>query len=66
MSGTPLTTYAEREFKYQVRREISNQIRKQCPKGDPFVTGVTVMLGTVLVLAVLNEILNGKDQGRTR
>lgn len=66
MTDLPIKNYAERELKYQVRREISNELRKGCPKGDPMVTAVTVMLGTVLAMAALNAILNGSDQGRNR
>ena len=66
MTGLPIKNYAERELKYQVRREISNEIRKNCPRGDPMVTAVTVMLGTVLAMAALNAILNGSTQDRTR
>jgi len=66
MTSLPIKNYAERELKYQVRREISSEIRKNCPRGDPMVTAVTVMLGTVLAMAALNAILNGSDQGRNR
>jgi hypothetical protein len=66
MTGFSLKNYAERELKYQARREISNEIRKNCPKGDPMVTGITVMLGTVLALAALNAIFNGSARDRTR
>lgn len=66
MSSPPLTRYAQRELEYQLRREISNGIRKSCPKGDPMVTCITVMLGTVLTMAAFNAILNGNAQGRTR
>ncbi len=66
MTGPNLQSYAERELKYQVRREISKEIRKNCPKGDPMVTGVTVMLGAFLAMAALNAIFNGSAQDRTR
>jgi len=46
-------------LKYQARKEDSKEIRKNCPEGDPMVTGVTVMLGTIIAMAVFNAMLNG-------
>ena len=64
MSCPSLKSHVERELKYQARREISYQIRRNVPKGDPMVTGITVMLGTVLAIAALNAILYCSVQGR--
>jgi hypothetical protein len=68
MDTQTLTRYAEHELKYQVRKEISKGIRKNCtePNSDPMVAGVTVVLGTILAMAVFNAILAGKSAGRLR
>ena len=59
--------FAERELKYHVRREIASGIRKSCPQDDnPMVSGITVMLGTVLTMAAFSVLLNGHGRGRTR
>ncbi len=61
-----LQSYAERELNYQVRKEISKEIRNNAPEGDPMVTAVTVMLGTVLAMAVFSAMLSRSGQGRMR
>jgi hypothetical protein len=66
MNGPTVTGYAQRELKYQIRREISKEIRKSCPKGDPMATCITVMLGTVLAMAALDAILNRNTEIRGR
>jgi hypothetical protein len=66
MSGPTFHDLAERELKYQARREISKEIRNHCPKGDPMVTGAIVMLGTVLAMAVFSAIISDCGRGRTR
>ncbi len=66
MTSPNITRYAQRELKYQIRGEIARGIRKSCPKGDPMVTGITVMLGTILAMAALDAILNRNSEGRTR
>jgi hypothetical protein len=53
-----LERYAKNELKYQVKRGVSSQIRKQCPKGDPMVTGITVVMGTFLLMTIFNSILD--------
>ena len=58
--------FAERELKYQARKKISNEIRKNCPEGDPMVTGITVMLGTIIAMAVFSAMLSGGGRGRPR
>jgi len=57
-------SYAERELKYQVRKEVSKKIRDNCPDSDPMVTGITVMLGTVLAMAVFTAIIAGQGKSR--
>jgi hypothetical protein len=64
--GRTIERYAERELKYRLRGEIAKEIRKGCPKGNPMVTGITVMLGTALLMAAFNAALKGDDQGWTR
>ena len=49
MTDATLMSYAERELKYQARKKISNEIRKNCAEGDPMATSITVMLGTRVV-----------------
>jgi hypothetical protein len=66
MSQSPLETFATHELKYQARKQISQEIRDRCPKGDPMVTNVTVMLGTILAMAVFSAMLKGSSGGRTR
>ena len=66
MSGLNFARYAQQELKYRIRREIAGGIRKSCPKGDPMVACITVMLGTVLAMAALDNILNRNAEGRTR
>jgi hypothetical protein len=66
ISNPSLARYAQRELQYQLRGEIARGIRKSCPKGDPMVTCITVMLGTVLAMAALDAILNRNADGRTR
>jgi len=61
MGGPTLQNYAKQELKYQLRREISKEIRNHCPKSDPMVTGITVMMGTFLAMAVFSAILNGRE-----
>ena len=62
MTDSGLMFFAERELKYQARKEISNEIRKNGPEGDPMVTGITVMLGTGM--AVFERMLSGGSRGR--
>jgi hypothetical protein len=63
MSGDTLQSYAERELNYQVRKEISKQIRNSCPEGDPMVTGATVMLGSILAMAAFSAMLSKNGRG---
>lgn len=66
MSDSSLLDYAQRELKYQARREIGNGIRKHCPEGDPMTTNITVMLGTIMAMALFGAILFGETKGRGR
>jgi len=66
MIGPFLESYAERELKYQARKHISNCIRDNCPDSDPMVSGITVMLGTVLAMAVFTAILAGQGAAKSR
>jgi hypothetical protein len=66
MNDSDFERYAEREMIYQVRKAVSKHIRSKCPDGDPMVTGITVMLGTVLAMAVFTEMLGRKGGGRSR
>lgn len=61
-----LKGYAEHELRYQARKEISKQIRDHCEEKDSFTTGVTVMIGTILAMAVFSSMLNGGSRGRAR
>jgi hypothetical protein len=64
MSQGLLETFATHELRYQARKHISNEIRDHCPEGDPMVTGVTVMIGTILAMAVFGAMLSGKGRSR--
>jgi hypothetical protein len=64
MSRPNLDRYAERELKYQFRREISKRLRKNCPQSDPMVSGVTVMLGSIIAMAVFSALFGNDDRGR--
>jgi hypothetical protein len=64
MPDSALMLFAERELKYQARKEIANGIRKNCPEGDPMVTGITVMLGTIVAMAAFSAMLSGKGRCR--
>jgi hypothetical protein len=66
MSRSILEDYAERELKYQARKEISSRIRKNCSDGDPMVSGITVMIGTILAMAVFSAVIGGGGRGRSR
>jgi hypothetical protein len=66
MSAPTLAGFARNELKYQLRREVSKEIRNHCPKGDPMAAGITVMLGSVLAMAVLNQMLFGNTEDRSR
>jgi hypothetical protein len=66
MSDSSLLDYAEREMKYHARREIAKGIRENCPEGDPMTTNITVMLGTIIAMAVFSAMLYGKTKGRGR
>ena len=66
MTDNSLESHIERELKYQARKRIAGECRKNCPEGDPMVTGITVMVGTVLAMAVFSAIFEGKTRGRTR
>ncbi len=57
---------AERELNCQVRKAVSKHIRDNCPEGDPLATGITVMLGTILAMAVFTAMLGRTGGGRTR
>lgn len=68
MSQSPLEIFATHELKYQARKKISQEIRDRCPEGDPMVTGITVMLGTIVAMAVFCAMLKGDGglvKGRT-
>jgi hypothetical protein len=62
MTGPGIRSFAERELKYQVRREIARGIRDNCPRGDPIVTAVCVMLGSILAMAAFSAILDRREQ----
>jgi hypothetical protein len=66
MNESSLSDYAQREMKYQARREFAKEIRKRCPESDPMITNVTVMLGTIMAMAVFSAILYGGSKGRGR
>ena len=66
MLDSDLQSYAERELMYQVRRGVSKGIRDNAPEGEPMVTGVTVALGTILIMAAFSAMFARSHQGRTR
>jgi hypothetical protein len=61
-----LDHYAAHELKYQMRKQVSQEIRNHCSDSDPMVTGITVMLGTVLAMAVFCAMLGTGSRGRGR
>jgi len=67
MTDHILDHYAAHELKYQMRKQISQEIRKHCSDNDsdPRVTGITVMVGSVLAMAVFSTMLGG-SRGRGR
>jgi hypothetical protein len=58
-----LATYAERELKYHLRKNVAKQIRDNTADNSPMVSEITVMLGTVIALAVFSAMI-GKGRGR--
>ena len=66
MRGSALEDYLQRELHCQVRRKVSGEIRKRCPEGEPMVSDITVMLGTVLAMAMFTALLKGHGTGRRR
>lgn len=66
MSDSSLLDYAQWELKYQARREFAKEIRKRCPESDPMTTNITVMLGTIMAMAVFIATLYGEIKGRGR
>lgn len=66
MTDSALMYFAERELKYQARKKISSEIRENCPEGDPMVNGITVMLGTIIAMAVFSAMLSGGGKGRSK
>jgi hypothetical protein len=65
MSDSSLIYLAEHELKYQARKAISKKIRENSSESEPMTTGITVMLGTFLAMAVFNAIITGgKGKGR--
>jgi hypothetical protein len=61
-----LASHAERELKYQVRKQVSQEIRKNCPDGEPMVSEITVMLGTVIAMAAFCSMLGRNGSSRYR
>jgi hypothetical protein len=53
-------------LKYQFRKGIAKEIRRNSPEGDAMMTGITVMLGVVLAMAVFDAMLHRSGQGRMR
>jgi hypothetical protein len=66
MNDSSLLDYAEREMKHHARREIAKGIRQNCPDGDPMTTNITVMLGTIMAMAVFSAIFYGGSKWRGR
>jgi hypothetical protein len=66
MSESSLLDYAQRELNYQARKTIAKEIRKNCSEGDPMTTNITVMLGTIMAMAVFTAMLYGGTRGRGR
>ena len=66
MSDSSLLDDGERALKFQARDEVAKGIRKNCPDSDPMTTNITVMLGTIMAMAVFSAILYGGTKGRGR
>jgi hypothetical protein len=66
VSESSFLDYAQRELNSQNRKQISKEIRKNCPEGDPMTTNITVMLGSILAMAVFSAMLYGGTKGRGR
>lgn len=66
MNDNMLLSHVERELKYQLRKHVGQEIRKHCTDNDPMVSNVTVMLGTVLAMAVFYAILRRNTPSRGR
>lgn len=66
MTADFLANQIEHELKYHFRKRVEAEVRKCSPDSDPMVTGITVMLGTVLALAAFRAVMKGDRSGRTR
>lgn len=65
MTGLSLENHLTNELKYQFRKRVAEECRKQCPDDDPMITGITVMIGSVLAMAVFSTMPKG-GSGRGR
>ncbi len=66
MTESLIERQLKHELQYQVRRRVGQEIRQRCPDDQPMITGVTVMLGTVLAMAVFCAIIGRRSGGRSR
>ncbi len=63
MSQSLFEHYAEHELKYHARKHIAQEIKNRLPDGDPMVTGITVMIGSIIAMAAFSALMRG---GRSR
>jgi hypothetical protein len=61
-----IESYAERELKNRLRREIWRGTRNPHSSTDALVAGITVFLGAYLTMELLLGILDSTGEGRTR
>ncbi|CAN5358536.1 hypothetical protein BH10PLA2_BH10PLA2_39600 [soil metagenome] len=66
MNHSLLEGYATHELKYQARKCISKEIRDRFQDSDPMVTGVVVMLGTIVAMTAFSAMRKSGSGGRTR
>jgi hypothetical protein len=65
MTQSMLDHCLQHELQHQFRKRVTQEIRDHCPDDDPMVSGVTVMLGSVLAMAVFYSLMSG-SRGRGR
>ena len=64
MSQSLLEGYATHELKYQARKCVSKEIKDRFQDSDPMVTGVVVMLGTIIAMTAFSAMIGRNGRGR--
>jgi hypothetical protein len=64
MSESLLHDHVERELKYQARKEFSRRLRQHARNSEPMVGEITVLLGTVIAMAIFTAMLSGRGRSR--